>query len=100
MSTKIAKKLESAFNEEKIDGINSKLRESIEIWSPYRKGLSKSDLLKSGMKNLGIQFLKPGVVMQIKNIIVGFVNPVVIEKLHLNQPELQIKQSILNKLFI
>ena len=50
---KFAKKLESAFNEGEIDGIKSKLRKNIEIWSPYRMGLSKSDLLKSGIKNLG-----------------------------------------------
>ena len=55
---KFAKKLENAFNEGEIDGINSKLRKSIEIWSPYRKGLSKSDLLKSGIKNLGDSIFK------------------------------------------
>ena len=55
---KFAKKLESAFNEGEIDGINSKLRKSIEIWSPYRKGLSKSDLLKTGIKNLGDSIFK------------------------------------------
>ncbi|RZD37100.1 MAG: 7-cyano-7-deazaguanine synthase [Thaumarchaeota archaeon] len=47
-----------AFNEGEIDGINSKLRKNIEIWSPYRKGLSKSDLLKSGIKNLGDSIFK------------------------------------------
>jgi 7-cyano-7-deazaguanine synthase len=55
---KFAKKLENAFNEGEIDGINSKLRKSIEIWSPYRKGLSKSDLLKTGVKNLGDSIFK------------------------------------------
>ena len=55
---KFAKKLENAFNEGEIDGINSKLRKSIEIWSPYRKGLSKSDLLKTGIKNLGDSIFK------------------------------------------
>ena len=48
-----AKKLESAFNQGEIDGIESDLRKGIKIWSPYREGLSKSDLLKSGFKSLG-----------------------------------------------
>ena len=48
-----AKKLESAFNQGESDGINSKLRKKIKIWSPYREGLSKSDLLKVGIKNIG-----------------------------------------------
>lgn len=47
------RKLESAFNQGEIDGIKSGLRKNIEIWSPYRQGLSKSDLLKAGSKNLG-----------------------------------------------
>jgi 7-cyano-7-deazaguanine synthase len=55
---KFAKKLESAFNEGEIDGIKSKLRKNIEIWSPYRMGLSKSDLLKSGIKSLGDSIFK------------------------------------------
>jgi hypothetical protein len=41
-----------------------------------------------------IQFLKLGVVMQIRNHIVEFVNLVIIEKLHLKKQELQIKQNI------
>ena len=53
-----AKKLESAFNQGEIDGIKSKLRKNIEIWSPYRQGLSKSDLLKSGMKVLDNSIFK------------------------------------------
>lgn len=48
-----AKKLESAFNQGEIDGIDLGLRKNIKIWSPYIEGLSKSDLLKSGIKNLG-----------------------------------------------
>ena len=53
-----ARKLESAFNQGEIDGINSKLRKSIEIWSPYREGLSKKDLLKKGIKSLGESIFK------------------------------------------
>ena len=53
-----AKKLETAFNQGEIDGIESKLRKKIEIWSPYRQGLSKSDLLKSGMRVLGNSIFK------------------------------------------
>ncbi len=53
-----AKKLESAFNQGEIDGINTKLRKNIQIWSPYREGLSKKDLLKDGMKVLGNSIFK------------------------------------------
>ena len=48
-----AQKLESAFNQGEIDGIKSGLRKNIEIWSPYRQKLSKSDLLKAGFESLG-----------------------------------------------
>ncbi len=53
-----AKKLEGAFNRGEIDGIKSGLRKNIEIWSPYKMGLSKSDLLKSGIKTLGDAIFK------------------------------------------
>ena len=53
-----AKKLETAFNQGEIDGIKSKLRKEIEIWSPYRQGLSKSNLLKLGIKILGDSIFK------------------------------------------
>jgi len=53
-----AKKLETAFNQGESDGIKSKLRKEIEIWSPYRQGLSKSNLLKSGIKILGDSIFK------------------------------------------
>ena len=48
-----AEKLEAAFNQGEIDGIDSGLRNSIEIWSPYRDGLSKSDMLRTGARTLG-----------------------------------------------
>lgn len=53
-----AKKLEAAFNQGEIDGINSGLRKNIKIWSPYRERLSKSDLLKDGAKVLGDSIFK------------------------------------------
>ena len=53
-----AKKLEAAFNQGEVDGIKSKLRKSVEVWSPYRKGLSKDDLLKIGVKVLGDSIFK------------------------------------------
>ena len=48
-----SKKIEAAFNQGEIDGIKKGVRNSIKIWSPFREGLSKSDLLKSGYKVLG-----------------------------------------------
>jgi len=48
-----AKKIESAFNQGEIDGVNIGLRKKIKIWSPYIESLSKSDLLKIGYYNLG-----------------------------------------------
>ncbi len=53
-----AKKLESSFNQGEIDGIKTGLRKNIEIWSPYKKGLSKSDLLKFGYKTIGDSIFK------------------------------------------
>ena len=53
-----AKKLESAFNQGEIDGINSKLRKNIKIWSPYSEDLSKKDLLEKGIKILGNSVFK------------------------------------------
>ena len=48
-----SKKIEAAFNQGEIDGIRKGVRNSLEIWSPYRDGLSKSDLLKIGYRALG-----------------------------------------------
>lgn len=53
-----AKKLESAFNQGEIDGIKSGIRKEIKIWSPYREGLSKSELLKIGIRVLGDSIFK------------------------------------------
>ena len=53
-----AKKLESSFNQGEIDGIKTGLRKKIEIWSPYKEGLSKSDLLKFGCKTIGESIFK------------------------------------------
>ncbi len=48
-----AKKLESSFNLGEIDGIKRGIRQNLEIWSPYKEGLSKSELLKIGLKTIG-----------------------------------------------
>ena len=53
-----AKKLESSFNQGEVDGITAGLRKKIEIWSPYKEGLSKSDLLKIGYQNIGDSIFK------------------------------------------
>ena len=53
-----ARKLESALNQGESDGIKSKLRKKIEVWSPYHKELSKSDLLHIGLKVLGDSIFK------------------------------------------
>jgi 7-cyano-7-deazaguanine synthase len=44
------KKLETAFNQGEIDGIKSKIRNEIKIWSPFIEGLSKDKLLEIGYK--------------------------------------------------
>jgi len=48
-----SKKIEVAFNQGEIDGIKSGIRKRIEIWTPYKAGLSKSRLLKKGYDVLG-----------------------------------------------
>ena len=48
-----SRKIEKAFNSSEIDGIRLGLRKKITVWSPYRVGFSKSDLLKMGYKRLG-----------------------------------------------
>ncbi len=53
-----AKKLESSLNQGEIDGIKTGLRKRIEIWSPFKEELSKSDLLKMGFKTIGDSIFK------------------------------------------
>ena len=53
-----SKKLQAAFNQGEIDGIRAGIREEIEIWSPYKEGLSKSALLKIGYKKFGDSIFK------------------------------------------
>ena len=55
---KFSKKLQAAFNEGEIDGIKSRIRNKIEIWSPFSDNLSKSDLLKIGYKKFGNNLFK------------------------------------------
>jgi 7-cyano-7-deazaguanine synthase len=50
---RFTKKLESAFNQGEIDGINAGLRKNIKIWSPYIENFSKNELLIEGFKTLG-----------------------------------------------
>ncbi len=50
--------MEKALNEGEKDGIKLKIRNEIKIWSPFSKGLSKSDLLKKGYKILGDRVFK------------------------------------------
>jgi len=56
-----SKKIESAINQGELDGIKSGIRKRIEIWSPYRAGLSKSQLLKKGYAVLGNTIFPPGI---------------------------------------
>lgn len=55
---RFSKKMEIALNQGEIDGIKSKIRKEIKIWSPYIEGLSKSELLKIGYKMLGKKIFK------------------------------------------
>ena len=48
-----SKKLEQALNEGELDGIKLGIRKKIVIWSPFRSGLTKSELLKKGSRVLG-----------------------------------------------
>jgi len=48
-----SKKIEHALNEGELDGIKLGIRKKIVIWSPFRGGLTKSELLKKGSRVLG-----------------------------------------------
>ena len=48
-----SKKIEDALNEGELDGIKFGIRKKISIWSPFREGLTKSQLLENGFKVLG-----------------------------------------------
>jgi 7-cyano-7-deazaguanine synthase len=53
-----SRSIEHAFNEGEIDGIKQNLRKKINVWTPFISGLSKSNLLKIGHKNLGDEIFK------------------------------------------
>jgi 7-cyano-7-deazaguanine synthase len=53
-----SKKIESALNEGELDGIRFGIRKKISIWSPFREGLDKSQLLENGFKVLGNKIFK------------------------------------------
>ncbi len=53
-----SQKLEQALNQGEIDGIKVGLRKRIKIWSPFKYGFSKSQLLKKGYKVLGKKIFK------------------------------------------
>ncbi len=53
-----SQKLEQALNQGEIDGIKVGLRKRIKIWSPFKHGFSKSQLLKKGYKVLGEKIFK------------------------------------------
>lgn len=55
---KFSKKMELALNKGEIDGIKSRIRKEIKIWSPFSDGISKSELLKKGYKILGKKVFK------------------------------------------
>ena len=66
-----SKKLEVALNKGEIDGIKKGIRKPIEIWSPYMKGLSKSDLFKIGFDSLGDRIFQTWSCYENKNIHCG-----------------------------
>ncbi len=53
-----SKKIESAFNQGEIDGIKLGIRKPLKIWSPFKEGFSKSDLIKIGIKTIGTDIFK------------------------------------------
>ena len=53
-----SERLEEAFNYGEIDGIRLGLRKRINIWSPFVRGFSKSDLIKLGYRKLGNEIFK------------------------------------------
>lgn len=53
-----SKMIEQAFNMGEIDGIRKGLRKKIRVWTPFIAGLSKSDLLQIGYKNIRDEIFK------------------------------------------
>lgn len=48
-----SKKIEDAFNQGEIDGIQMGLRKRLKIWSPFEEGFTKGDLIRKGYRRLG-----------------------------------------------